>query len=385
MNKDCRQRVEALMTEGLKTGAFPGAVIMWGAPGDPQMTFGGLRGLSRNRQPVDGDLAYDLASLTKLLSTTSLAMIENAAGRLDLQRPLADGPLARALKAPFWKRITPEHLLAHQSGLPAWRAFHRLPELAADERKRAVLAAIEAAGPDYPPAYKTVYSDLSFILLGFLLEEISGETLAALFEKQVCEPLGIKSWRSIGKAKGVTGRKLGYCPSSGPLAPTEDGFRWGGPIGDREGGFRGPVPLGRPHDDNAAYLKPSAGHAGLFGSARAVWEIAAQWPAALNRSGLLFQDEVLKNFLKARPTACDPGRPLGFNLLSRLESLKSSALSPNSAGHTGYTGPALWWDREADFIWLLLCNRVHPRATNKAWRASSYQAAWPRSASKASF
>lgn len=357
-----RAEVETLLERGVESRAFPGAVAMWGPPLAPETAARGLRGLSRDRLPVMENLIYDLASLTKLLAATSLAMIAVAKGLLDIERPLADGPLAPALKAFGWRTTTPAHLLAHQSGLPAWRAFHRLPSGDYFQRRNLLLSAIAAESRELP-GQRTIYSDLNFILLGFLLEEIFGQRIDHLFENKVAQALKIN--------------KLMYRPRSGPLAPTEDGFRWGGPIGDRAGGFRGPVPLGRPHDDNAAYLGSAAGHAGLFGQAASVWSLAAQWPLAAENRSPLFPKEVLEEFLKTRPTAEDQGRPLGFNLLSRLESLNNSPLSPDSLGHTGYTGPALWWDRQADFIWLFLTNRLNPRAINPNWRPGLYQGGPP--------
>lgn len=353
-------QVEALLDQGVASGAFPGAVARWGRPDSPETICRGLRGSSRNRLPADCDLIYDLASLTKLLAATSLAMIAAGGGKLELKRPLAEGPLAGHFKSSPWNRIEPEHLLAHQSGLPAWRAFHRLPRGSAAQRKDLIIKALAATKPESRPARRTVYSDLNFIILGFLLEEVYGQNLKELFEKEVAGPLGLK--------------KLGYRPRAYPLAPTEDGFRWGGPAGDRSGGFRGPVPLGRVHDDNAAYLGSVAGHAGLFGAAEDIWRLASEWPAALQNRSRVFTREIVEDFIKARPTDEDGGRPLGFNLLGRVESLKSSRLPASSLGHTGYTGPSLWWDPAGEFIWLLLCNRVHPRAVNPAWRPGLYQA-----------
>lgn len=349
-----------MLAAGLAAGAYPGAVALWGPPSAPQSAYRGLRGLSRDRRPVTEDLIYDLASLTKVLSTTSLALLDHAHGRLDLNRPLADGPLGAFFRGRPWTELTPEHLLAHQSGLPAWRPFHRLPSGFPPERRRAVLAALAATGPEQPPARRTLYSDLNFIILGFLLEELAGQSLPERFESEVQKPLKLKA--------------LTFKPTTGPLAPTEDGFRWGGPIGNRDGGFRGPVPLGRPHDDNAAFLGGAAGHAGLFGAASDIWTLARQWSLAAAGRGGLFQKEALEEFSRPRPTEEDGGRPLGFNLLGRTEAARSSALPPSALGHTGYTGPALWWDREGDFMWLFLCNRVQPRAANPAWRPALCQA-----------
>jgi CubicO group peptidase (beta-lactamase class C family) len=351
--------VREVLNQGVREGAFPGAVALWGhPPGPPQLALAGFRGRSRESVPVSPNLAYDLASVTKVLATTSLALIYFQRGRLDLNQPLTAWFLA----------ATPAHLLAHQSGLRPWRPLYRLTAEPA-HRRQAALEAIrrDAADPGLSgrPGQATVYSDLNFILLGFLLEAIGGAPLDELFDREVARPLGL----------AATGYRPGQRPQPPPLAPTEDGFRWGGPIGHPEAAIRGPVPIGCPHDDNAAWLGGVAGHAGLFAPAGDLWALAADWSRAWTTGrGLVFQRPALAEFLRPRPTAQDSGRPLGFNQLKNVAGLAGSALSPTAAGHTGYTGPALWWDYEQNFIWILLTNRVHPRATNPAWRPGLGQA-----------
>lgn len=359
--------VEARLRRGVETGAFPGAVARWGRPlSPPRAVHVGQRGRTRDAVPVTPDLIYDLASVTKVVATTSLALIFTRRGRLALHQPLARSPLAHlisdhsASEAP-WEAITPAHLLAHQSGLRPWRPLYRLPGRTPDQRRQAALEAIWRERPQARPGQRTIYSDLGFILLGRLLEELGGAPLDQLFQREVAAPLGLES--------------AGFRPHSGPLAPTEDGFRQGGPVGHPEAAILGPTPLGRAHDDNAAWLGGVAGHAGLFAPARDVWLVAADWARAWAEGrGRLFDRECLAEFLRPRPTAEDPGRPLGFNLLARVESLAGSRLSPDAVGHLGYTGPALWWDIRQNFLWLLLTNRVHPSARNPFWSPARYQA-----------
>ncbi len=358
--------VEARLRRGVAEGAFPGAVALWGDPlGPPKTVCAGQRGRTRDRTPVTPDLIYDLASVTKILAATSLALVLAQRGRLDIDRPLADSPLARLVPgrpAPEipWNTITPAHLMAHQSGLRPWRPLYRLAGRTPDQRRQAALAAIWLETPQARPGRRTIYSDLNFILLGRLLEELGGAPLDWLFQQEVAEPLGLSN--------------AGFRPGSGPLAPTEDGFRHGGPVGHPEAAILGPTPLGRAHDDNASWLGGVAGHAGLFAPARAVWAVAADWARARAEGrGRVFTRDTLDLFLRPRPTAEDLGRPLGFNLRDRVDSLAGSRLSPDSVGHLGYTGPALWWDLRQNFLWLLLTNRVHPSARNPFWSPARYQ------------
>ncbi len=369
------ETVADLLGRGVESGAFPGAVAYWGSPlTPPRRALAGLRGRTRDAVPVTFDLIYDLASVTKILATTSLALLYVQRGRLDLNQPLAESPLARGPlsgRAPGrpWSIITPACLLAHQSGLEAWRPFYRLAghEGAAPapvERRRATLEAIWSDPPPeaaaLPPGRRTVYSDLNFILLGFLLETVGDAPLDELFRREIAAPLGLAA--------------IGFRPRSRPLAPTEDGFRWGGPVGHPDALFQGPVPLGQPHDDNARWLGGVAGHAGLFAPADDVWALAEDWARAWTEGrGRLFDRATLAEFLRPRPTAEDEGRPLGFNQRKNVASLAASPLSPEAVGHLGYTGPALWWEPERDFLWLFLTNRVHPRTTNLAWSPGLFQ------------
>ena len=357
--------VRALLARGVAAGAFPGAVARWGRPGGRVRTVAvGWRGLTRNREPVTADLIYDLASLTKILATTALALILFSRGRLDLDQPLAGGPLGSGLaggqgSAADWNRLTPRHLLAHQSGLRPWRPFYCLGGHRADRRALA-LEALRTEIPVAAPGELTLYSDLNFLLLGFLLEEIGGAALSDLFDWELARPLGL------------TG--TGFRP--GPmavLAPTEDGFRYGGPVGHPEAVLKGPTPLGLVHDDNAAWLGGVAGHAGLFAPADGVWAIAGDWARAWRQGrGLVFERPALVEFLRPVPDRTGLGRPLGFNRRGLVPSMAASSWPETAVGHLGYTGPSLWWAPDRDFLWLLLTNRVHPRAANPAWRPADY-------------
>ncbi len=335
------ERVEALLDEGVREGLFPGAVCLWGNLEEPRLAARGNLGRTRDRRPVTADSIYDLASLSKILAAASLTMILEERGLLDIRRPLPQGPLKDALAWPDrWKAVAPAHLLAHQSGLLPWLPLYRLPARAAEEKRRAVLAAIVASKPEAAPGQKTIYSDLNFIMLGFLLEAAAKKTLPRLFQEEIAAPLGLQ--------------RCGFCPTAGDVAPTEDGFRLSGPPG-----HPGPTPLGRVNDDNAAFLGGAAGHAGLFGAAGDVWRIVRDWAAARRGQGLVFGPNI-KEYLKPRPAPEGPPRALGFD----LKSPDGSVFPPTAAGHLAYTGPSLWWNPENDFACLVLCNRTHPRAKN---------------------
>jgi len=222
--------------------------------------------------------------------------------------------------------------------------------------------ALEALRTEIPltePGEITIYSDLNFLLLGFLLEEIGGLPLDGLFARELAGPLGL------------TG--TGFKPGPGlDLAPTEDGFRWGGPVGHPEAAPRGPTPLGRAHDDNAAWLGGVAGHAGLFAPATGVWALAGDWARAWRQGrGLVFERPALAEFLRPVPSRTGLGRPLGFNRRDLAPVLARSAWPEAAVGHLGYTGPSLWWDPDHDFLWLFLTNRVHPSVRDSSYLKAS--------------
>lgn len=360
-----RMAVSELLERGCRQQAFPGATALWGEfESPPHMAMAGKRGLSRNQEAISPDLIYDLASLTKVLATTSLAMIMHRRGQFDLDAPLGSSPLTQLAPLPTatpvdWNQITATHLLTHQSGLRPWCPFYKLGGSPGPQRRLRALEAIWLEKPEAAPGQRTIYSDLNFILLGFWLEEIGGQPLDELFRREVAAPLGLTS--------------IGFRPTSHYIAPTEDGFRYGGPEGHPEAALKGPTPLGWPHDDNSAYFSGVAGHAGLFAPAREAWAIAADWAAAWKYGqGRIFHRETLANFIHPRPAKEDAGRPLGFNIRRGVESMAGSALPPEAVGHLGYTGTSLWWSFEDNFAWLLFTNRVHPSARNRAWKPAQF-------------
>jgi CubicO group peptidase (beta-lactamase class C family) len=227
-----------------------------------------------------------------------------------------------------------------------------------ERRRRALARLSELAPPLRPeaPAAPTLYSDLGFILLGFLLEDLAQDALPRLFQKEIAGPLALSaafySPRLIPLPSG-----LASAPPKGaalPIAPTEDGFRIPGPLTEKGLPLRGAVPLGRCHDDNAAYLGGAAGHAGLFASAPALWGILRSWALGFRGEGGLISAETLRLFL-APPKSRGGTRALGFDFPFGVGDKSSFWV-----GHHGYAGATLWWNPPRDWALILLANRVHP-------------------------
>jgi CubicO group peptidase (beta-lactamase class C family) len=244
--------------------------------------------------------------------------------------------------------LTARGLLSHRSGLPPWRPLYLLGGKGPEERAALAREAILRERPLFPEGAATLYSDLGFVLLGLLLEGLFRAPLGRLFSELVAGPLGLGAARFGPIA-------CGDAPGGARVAPTEDGFRCGGPLGYPGVPILGPVPPGRAHDDNAAWLGGAAGHAGLFSTASDALALTAEWQRGFAGLGGLFSRDTAREFMALQGPEGQAGRrALGFDALERPGG------GGLAIGHKGYTGTALWFDPEGGAALALLCNRVHP-------------------------
>jgi CubicO group peptidase (beta-lactamase class C family) len=327
--------VRALLEDAHRAGAFPAAVIEVGRMDGPLWSHPvGHLTFDATSPATDRATIFDLASLTKVIATTSIAMRQIAAGPLTLETPL--GSLLPTWQGDDRAAVVIRQLLDHSSGLPAharlWLQAHG----------RAAYEAMLAALPlDYPPGTRSLYSDPGFMLLGFALESAAGAPLdhqfAALAE---------------GNCPGL---KYGPIANSSRVAPTENDP------------WRGHVLVGEVHDENAAALDGVAGHAGLFGTAGDVGAFARLVLRTFREPTTLGSPAQMLRF--ATPTGV-PGssRALGWDTM-RPTSSCGARMSPTAIGHTGFTGTSLWIDRERNLYVVLLSNRVHPSRANDAFVA----------------
>jgi CubicO group peptidase (beta-lactamase class C family) len=228
--------------------------------------------------------------------------------------------------------VTVRHLLDHSSGLPAHaRLFEQAEGHLAFER------AIVDMPLTAPPGTAAVYSDLGFMLLGFLLEQAGGA------------PLDVQ-WRELELPVPAQ-----YCPSAAlarDIAPTERDPR------------RGRLLQGEVHDENAAALGGVAGHAGLFGSAGAVGAFARLVMGTFQKPTGLGSPALMREFA-TRSRVAGSTRALAWDTMKSTSS-SGSRLSPTAIGHTGFTGTSLWIDEPKDLYVAFLTNRVHPTRENEA-------------------
>jgi beta-N-acetylhexosaminidase len=345
------EQADAVMDAAVRDKAFPGGVLAVGKDG----ALVHLRAVGRlSYDPAAAEASantiYDLASLTKVIVTTTMAMILVDEGKLDVGKKVSD--FVPGFKGGGKEKVTVAELLTHSSGIDWWAPLYK--EL---KTKPAYLQRILAMDLAYEPGTKSVYSDLGVILLGEVLERVAGESIESFAKKRVLEPLGMKDTT--------------YQPPPALLpriAPTE------------LDPWRGRVLIGQVHDENAFALGGVAPHAGLFGTAPDL----ARFAQMLLNGGVLDHHRIVSRATVERFTkrAGMPGstRALGWDTAADETGARSSTpgapgyssagslLSPTSFGHTGFTGTSMWMDPERRLFVILLTNRVHPTRDNNAIR-----------------
>jgi CubicO group peptidase (beta-lactamase class C family) len=275
---------------------------------------------------------FDLASVSKVVATTTAAMILEEEGRLELDRPVVS--YLPELRDPAKAGITVRMLLTHRGGLEAFAPLFR------EHRGRAAyLEQIDLRPLRHPPGTVTLYSDWDLVLLQLVIERIVGTTLDAFVRDRITAPLGMLD--------------TGYNPDAAPrrIAATEVDTARGGLI------------WGVVHDPNAWAMGGVAGHAGLFGTAG---DLAIFAQAMLN-GGVYGSERIVSPATLARwtaPQVAGASRALGWDTPSGSSSA-GRHFGPRSFGHTGYTGTSLWIDPERGLFVVLLTNRVNPTARNQ--------------------
>ena len=334
-------RISQFLAAAVDAGAMPSAVVAAGTSDKLLLERAvGRLTYAADAAPVTLDTLYDLASLTKVVVTTPLAMRLHEAGRLDLDAPVSTylPEFAGGAK----DGVTIADLLAHCGGLLWWADLYRqAQQVPATEVKQHFVARICELPLDYPPRTRTVYSDLGFILLGEVLERLAATPLDRLVAEAVFAPLRMDDIRYDPPAE--------LRPR---IAPTEDDPRRGG------------VLHGRVHDENAYSLGGVAPHAGLFATARSLVPFAQMWLGAGRVNGRrMYHSRTVQRFTRRARRVSGSSRALGWDTPAPGSSC-GNRFSRASFGHTGFTGTSLWIDPQRDLFAILLTNRVHPTREN---------------------
>jgi len=349
------QRVDREVDKAIERTELPGAVVLARMPREGEVLshrcVRGMAAVSPQRVPMSASTFFDLASLTKCMATTTAVLLLVSDGKLSL-----DDPVARHLPA-FGQRdkeaVSVRHLLTHSSGLKPWVAFHEqalererkkgAPLLRTAEAKDFVLDRIFRMSLVHEPGEAAVYGDLDFIVLGALIEALSGRALDVFCSERIFAPLGLRETFFVPLLEG----------SATPPVPRErfaatESCPW-----------REQVIWGQVHDPNAWMMGGVAGHAGLFSTAEDVMHFAETildvWHG---RSDLLPQSLLRMSCTRQKlPETSDWA--LGWDTPTLGSSSSGRYFSENSVGHLGFTGTSLWIDLEREAVVVMLTNRVH--------------------------
>lgn len=327
--------IEKSMNKAIKDSVFPGAALAIGHKRKLiyNNAFGNFT-YKMNSQKTCTETIFDLASLTKVVATTTSAM-----KLVDEKMISLDDKVKKYIpkfNSKGKEKITIEHLLKHQSGLPSWKPFYKTCET-----KEEAIEEIISTNIDFEPGTETQYSDLNMILMQLIVEKISGKSLNQFVEENIFNKLSMNS-TFFNPKKNLKNK----------CAPTEKDDYW-----------RNRLIQGEVHDENSALMNGVAGHAGLFSTTKDLAKFAQMM---LNYGKLgnkkIISEKTLKKFITKKSN--DDKRVFGWGVKQEGSSC-GEEFSDNSIGHTGFTGTSIWIDYDREIFVILLSNRVYPTRKNR--------------------
>jgi len=376
--------LEQLFACAIREAAFSGASLLVAKPG--LILFHKTWGRTHQHgRFVDNQTLFDLASLTKPLVTAPLCMRAVGEGRLalddSLQRFFPALPAGRDLKT-----ITIGQLLNHSSGLPAYEPFYRnLILLAPSARQEALRAQILSSPLRSPPGTVSCYSDLGFMMLLEVLEQIYAKPFGEVAAEFLLEPLDLNSLAPKPTGEPAAGPQpaeagspacfLGFRPliaSSDPTLPPRKAPSAGELFAATEYcPWRKRLLMGEVHDENAYCLGGVAAHAGLFGTAHGVHRLLTfLWDVYSDKAkDPVWTAQTVRTFWTKPSFVPDSTWMLGFDTPNPRNSSAGDLFSPRSVGHLGFTGTSFWFDLDRQILIVLLTNRVHPTRDNERLRS----------------
>ena len=342
MSAERLEAIDRVVQRGISEGGYPGAAVVVGRKGSAvlQKGYGNLGWTGGSAHVSAASTIYDLASLTKVIGTTTAVMILYDEGKIELDAPVKK--YVPAFSGGNKDLVTVRQLLLHRSGLPAGRDIWRIAHTPAAARRAVIASSLVSR-----PGSRYVYSDLGADLLGFVAEAAAGEPLGRFLERRVFEPLGM--------------RDTGFRPADSlryRIAPTEIAPPRGYPL-------RGEV-----HDENAYALGGVAGHAGLFSTAADLSVYAQMMLNGGVYDGVRVVREETVRLFTTHPAGTAGTRALGWDTAE--DGVGAGRYLTNHAyGHTGYTGTSIWIDPEREMFVILLTNRVHAAKAKRPARVIS--------------
>jgi serine-type D-Ala-D-Ala carboxypeptidase len=339
------EKISEFLQSRIDAKDFPSAVYLVAEKGEVVVTDAlGFAVVEPERIAATVDTIYDLASLTKPLVTGLLCAKLIERGLMNLSDEISqyfDG-FDRDEK----REIKIQNLLTHTSGFQAWKPLYL---------GKTLWSEIFNEKPECPTNSKVVYSDLNFILLSILIEEVYGDVFENIAKKVIVESLDLQNTfynppkdlqkRIAANEKGNEFEKK-MCLEQGyeiPNLPSQ---------------FRNQTVWGEVHDGNAYFMNGVSGHAGLFSTAFETFKIAQQF---LAEESVLLKPETCQLFRTNFTPNLNEARSIAFQLAETKDSTASNSLSKDSFGHLGFTGTSLWIEPETERIFILLTNRTHAR------------------------
>lgn len=386
---DAGHEIIEVLRRGIENRVFPGAVALVAREGKVLFFEDvGYRSLVPDRAPMTRDTIFDLASLTKVFATVPTVMKLMDQGRVALDDSLSK----LILSANFGEKkdLSLRLLLTHSAGLIDWKPFYeKLREQPLKERKRLLREWIIGEPFAYEPGKGSLYSDLGFMLLEWVIEEKTGETLPEFAQKNFYGPLGLRRtvfrgtseqgnppWPPFSKGEKNEGPKGGGRERAGERKSLDSRFRGNDDhrvhypkeefAATEHCPWRKRVLQGEVHDDNAWTLGGYSGHAGLFSTAEEIHVMANMLREHyLGKRKDFFRPETVREFFKRQEIVKGSDWALGWDKRALEDSSAGKHFSRDSVGHTGFTGTSIWMDLEKDVIAILLTNRVHPKRDNE--------------------
>ncbi len=333
LSTDSLNKVDRIMNQAVYDSTFPGGVVTVLKDGviAYQKPFGYYT--YDKLEKVEPSDIYDLASLTKVVATTTSIMKLVDEGRLDLDDRV--GQYIPEYRQGAKQRVTIRHLLLHNSGLPPFRVY--IDKL---KTEKEIIEAVKNEPLTHKPGEKFVYSDLGFILLGEIIEQLTGMTLDRYVRKTFLYPLGMSS-------TFFNPRKVGRWISN-RVPPTEI-----------DTVYRNQLIHAEVNDERAWYLNGVAGHAGLFSSGYDLAVYAQMLLQGGTYAGRRYlQNATVQSFTGRQSSQSDRG--YGFDHKSKGFSTAGTLAGDATFGHTGFTGTSMWIDPEKDLAIIILTNRTYP-------------------------
>lgn len=351
------EALDNLLKSAIHEGVFPGAAYVVWREGKSDQGFVGKHTYDLNSSPMGPETVFDLASVSKVIGTTSAVLQLVASGKIDLQWPVTK--VIPEFGSHDKGAITFHDLMVHESGLIAFRPYHQTYHQASD-----VLKAIFDEKLVYETRSKSIYSDLNMILMGETVRRLTGQTLDEYLREHVFALLNMNTTGYFRLANQTFVETV----DRKRCAPTEKTESWRKKLRKERYGTVGSAELfgdepefiqGEVHDPTATVLDGVAGHAGLFST---IHDLRLYMENFLSENPKVFDRSVVQNFIKKAGSIST--RAIGWDTKSPEGSSAGHHFGMRSFGHTGYTGTSIWCDPDAATFVVLLTNRVHPTSEN---------------------